>query len=94
MTMWENTFKQKALHIQKLKIGQNPTGRYKCRNEIARLHPYPSLCVGMDDPTILSALTRLSLISHKNLLRFVGVVLDGPECCVLTDEASRCKVHM
>ena len=89
MNVWENTSKQKSLHGRQIKLGHAPTGMYKCRNEIVSLHPEPRLCVGMDDPTILSALKKLSLISHENLLRFVGVVLDGPIPCVLTDESSR-----
>ena len=89
MDAWGNTSKQKQLHSWKTKTGENPTGMYKYRNETVSLHPDPNLCVGMDDSTILSALTKLSLISHENLLRFVGVVLDGPGRCVLTDEATR-----
>ena len=89
MDVWENTAKQKPQHAQKNKIGQRSIGMYKYRNEIVIMHPDPSLCTGMDNPTILSALTKLSLISHENLLRFVGVNFDGPERCVLTDEATR-----
>ena len=89
MNVWENGSKKKQPHSWKTKFGQNLMGMHKCRNEIVSLYPDQSLCVGMDDPSILAALTKLSLISHENLLRFVGLVLDGPERCVLTDEASR-----
>ena len=93
MDVWQNASKQKLQQSRKNKIGQTPSTMYKCRDEIISLHPDPSLCVGMDDPTILSTLAKLSLISHENLLRFVGVVLDGPERCVLTEDVNRGSLH-
>ena len=93
MDAWGNTSKQKTLHSWKTKTVEKPKGMYEYRNEIVSVHPDPNLCVGMDDSTILSALTKLSLISHENLLRFVGVVLDGPIRCVLTDKPSRGSIN-
>ena len=74
-------------------MGLNPHGIHKCRNNIVILHPDASLCVSKDYPTILTALTKLSFIYHENLLRFVGVVLDGPERCVLTEAAFRGSLY-
>ena len=89
MNFWENTSKQKPPRSHNNGMGLTSTGIHKFRNDVVILHRDPNLCVSMDDGTILFALTKLSLISHENLLRFVGVVLDGPERCVLTDEATR-----
>ena len=88
-----NTFKQKPQHRRKNQTGVKPPGMYKYRNEFVVLHPDPHLCVGMDHPTIVATLTKLTFISHDNLLSFVGVVLDGPERCVLTGEATRCSLY-
>ena len=77
------------MHSRKNEIGRRYREIYKHGNKNVNLHPSTSLCIGMDRPNILSALTNLSFISHENILRFVGIVLDGPERCVLTDEASR-----
>ena len=93
MAILGNTFKQQTGHRRKNDTALKPTGMNKCRNKIVILHPDPILCVGMDDRTILAALTKLTLISHENLLSFVGVISDGPERCVLTGEATRCSLY-
>ena len=93
MNFGRNISKQTPLHSRKNGMGPKLHGTHKCRIEIVILHPDPRLCVSMDDLSILLALTKLSLISHDNLLRLVGVVLDGPERCVLTEEASRVSLY-
>ena len=89
MNALENTSQSKQKRSRKNEIERNNCETYKHGNEKVNLHLNSSLCIGMDRAYILSALTKLSFISHENLLRFVGIVLDGPERCVLTSEIGR-----
>ena len=89
---WGYASKKKHQNSQKTKTGQKTHGIYKYRSEVVSLHPDLKLCVSMDDPAVLSGLTKLSLMSHENL-RFIGVVSDGPERFVLTDESHRGSLY-
>ena len=89
MNVLENTSQSKQKRSRKNEIERNNCETYKHGNENVNLHSNSSLCIGMDRTNILSALTKLSFISHENLLRFVGIVLDGPERCVVTNEIGR-----
>ena len=91
--VWGSTSKRKHQNSQKTERGQKTHGIYKYRNETVSLHQDPKLCIGMDDSAVLSGLTKLSLMSHENLLRFIGVVSDGPERFVLTDESPRGSLY-
>ena len=89
MNVLENTSQRKPKRVGKNEMGQQNLEIYKYGNENINLHPNSSLCVGMGRPSILSALAKLSSLSHENILTFVGIVLDGPERCVLTNVTSR-----
>ena len=65
--------------------------RYK--NQNVHVHPKPKLCLGMIDSDITLALSKLVLLSHDNILRFVGVVLDGSEKCVITNVAQKGSLY-
>ena len=66
---------------------------YEVRNQVAHLHVDANLCVHMDDNDIMQELTKLSSLSHENILKFVGLVLDGPVRCVLTDVTTRGSLY-
>ena len=89
MNALENTSQRKPKPLRKNDMGPQNREIYKHGNETVNLHPNSSLCIGMDKPSISSALAKLSFISHENILTFVGIVLDGPERCVLTNATSR-----
>ena len=72
------------------KIGHN---FYNVRNQVAQLHAHTNLCVHMHDSETLPALTNLSSLSHENIVKFVGLVLDGPVRCILTDVTSRGSLY-
>ena len=74
-------------------IGQRKHNVCVYRDQAVFLHVCMDLCVDMNDSDILSALTKLSSISHENILKFVGLALDGPERCVLTDVMSRGSLY-
>ena len=55
----------------------------------AMLHKSAKFGENMRDSVLSRALSRLSSVSHENLLHFMGVIFDAPEKCVLTDIAAR-----
>ena len=66
---------------------------YNFRNQLIQLHIDKNLCVHMHDSEILPPLLKLSSVSHENILKFIGLVLDGPVRCVLTDVTSRGSLY-
>ena len=65
--------------------------RYK--NQKVHAHTKTGLCLGMSDPNITLALSKLVSLSHENILQFVGVILDSPVKCVLTNVAPRGSLY-
>ena len=70
----------------------DPPALYDFKGQVVHLHKDTNLCVNMDDSEIISALYTLSSISHENILKFVGLVLDDPKG-VLTEETSRGSLY-
>ena len=66
---------------------------YNLRNQLIQLHIDMNLCVNVQDSEILPALSKLSSVSHENIMKFVGLVLDGPVRCVLTDVTTRGSLY-
>ena len=65
----------------------------KYKNQNIHAHLEPSLCVGMSDSEITFALSNLISLSHDNVVKFVGVILDCPAKCVLTNVAPRGSLY-
>ena len=65
----------------------------KYKNQNVHAHLEPSLCIGMNDSNITFALSNLISLSHDNVVKFVGVILDCPAKCVLTNVASRGSLY-
>ena len=65
----------------------------KYKNQKVHAHPNPRLCLDMTDSDITLALSKLILLSHDNILRFVGVVLDCSEKCVLSNVAQKGSLY-
>ena len=63
------------------------------KNQKVHAHPQPNLCLRMGDSDITLALSKLVSLSHENILQFVGVILDSPVRCVLTNVASRGSLY-
>ena len=59
------------------------------KNQEVLAHLKSDLCSGMGDSNITMALTKLNSLTHDNILKFVGVVLDCPAKYVLTNVAPR-----
>ena len=66
---------------------------YDVRNQLTQLHIDMNLCVNMQDSEILLSLSQLSSLSHENIMKFVGLVLDGPVRCVLTEVTTRGSLY-
>ena len=66
--------------------------RYKNQNVHAHLDP--KLCIGMSDSDITIALSNLISLSHENVVKFVGVILDCQAKCVLTNTTPRGSLYL
>ena len=102
-TVMPNDFKQPCTHANKAIDGKTSGGRqneikhepqalYNFKGQAVHLHRDTNLCVHMGDSDIMSALLRLSSISHENILTFVGLIRDDPKC-VLTEETTRGSLY-
>ena len=90
-------------YVNKENTRQNPdrcntTGRTmldirRYKNQKVHAHPKPGLCIGMSDAEITLALSKLISLSHENILRFVGVILDCTAKCVLTNVAPKGSLY-
>ena len=92
-------------YVTKVNTRQNPTPDRcnttghtlldirKYQNQKVHAHFKPGLCVGMSDTDITLALSKLLSLSHENILKFVGVILDSPTKCVLTYVAPRGSLY-
>ena len=69
-----------------------PHALYEFRGQVVHLHKDTNLSAHISDSDIMSALYRLSSISHENILKFVGLVLDHPKG-VLTEETNRGSLY-
>ena len=97
-TVMPNDSKQPCTHANKTidgktsgggqnEIKQEPQALYHFKGQAVHLHRDSNLCVRMGDSDIMSALYKLSSISHENILTFVGLIRDDPKC-VLTEETT------
>ena len=68
---------------------KKPRELYKCRRNFVKLNHFSLLGVGLGDNVISSVLSRLVMLSHENIIVFIGIVLDSPEKCVLTETAPK-----
>ena len=71
---------------------REPHASFQFKGQVVHLHRDTTLCVDMSDSDILSSLYILSSMSHDNILKFVGLVLDDPKC-VFTEEIHRGSLY-
>ena len=70
-------------------IGRKLLDARRYKNQNVHAHPQPNLCIGMSDSHVTLALMKLISLSHENVLKFVGVIIDCPDKCVLTNLAPK-----